>query len=55
MDTNVKSKPTGKGIGSSLLRQEDERYLHGRGRFIGDIRMQGMLELAFLRSPLAHA
>jgi len=55
MDTNVKSKLTGKGIGSSLLRQEDERYLHGRGRFIGDIRMQGMLELAFLRSPLAHA
>ncbi|CAN0499837.1 unnamed protein product, partial [Laminaria digitata] len=55
METDVKSKPAGKGIGSSLLRQEDDRYLNGRGRFIGDIRMQGMLELAFLRSPLAHA
>lgn len=40
METDVKSKPIGKGIGSSLPRQEDDRYLHGRGRFIGDIRMQ---------------
>ena len=55
METDVKKKPDGKGIGSSLKRQEDDRYLHGRGRYVGDIRMQGMLELAFLRSPVAHA
>ncbi len=42
------------GVGSSILRLEDARYLHGTGRFIADIRMVGMLEVAFVRSPLAH-
>jgi carbon-monoxide dehydrogenase large subunit len=44
-----------KGVGASLARREDDRYLRGRGRFIGDIRLPGMLEMAFLRSPYAHA
>lgn len=43
------------GIGARLPRREDDRYLKGRGRFVGDIRLDGMLELAFLRSPVAHA
>ena len=42
------------GIGSSILRLEDDRYLRGRGRFIADIRLPGMLDVAFVRSPLAH-
>jgi carbon-monoxide dehydrogenase large subunit len=42
------------GIGSSISRLEDERYLRGRGRFVADIPMIGMLEVAFVRSPLAH-
>jgi len=46
---------TGQGIGARLLRKEDERYLRGRGQFVGDIRLPGMQEAAFLRSPLAHA
>lgn len=45
----------GKGIGARLLRKEDARHLQGRGNFVGDIGMPGMLEAAFLRSPLAHA
>ncbi|MFC3226446.1 xanthine dehydrogenase family protein molybdopterin-binding subunit [Marinibaculum pumilum] len=48
-------QPSGRGIGARLARREDDRYLRGRGRFIGDIRLPGMLELAFLRSPFAHA
>ena len=44
-----------KGVGARLLRREDERYLNGKGRFIADYRFPGMLEMAFLRSPLAHA
>ena len=36
-------------------RQEDRALLSGRGRFIGDIRLDGMLYAAFLRSPHAHA
>lgn len=43
------------GIGARLPRKEDDRYMRGRGRYVGDIRLPGMLEVAFLRSPLAHA
>jgi carbon-monoxide dehydrogenase large subunit len=45
----------GSGIGHSVPRKEDDRYLRGRGEFIADIRLAGMQDLAFLRSPLAHA
>jgi len=44
-----------KGIGARLLRKEDDRHLHGLGNFVGDIQMPGLQEVAFLRSPLAHA
>jgi aerobic carbon-monoxide dehydrogenase large subunit len=43
------------GIGARLKRKEDNRLLRGRGRFVGDIRMPGLKEVAFVRSPLAHA
>ena len=46
---------TDEGIGARLLRKEDDRYMRGRGRYVGDIRLAGMREVAFLRSPLAHA
>ena len=42
-------------IGSRIRRVEDPRLLTGRGRFIDDIRLPGMLEAAVLRSPHAHA
>ena len=42
------------GVGASLLRKEDDRYLRGLGEFVGDIRRPGMLEVAFVRSPIAH-
>ncbi|HXO89304.1 MAG TPA: xanthine dehydrogenase family protein molybdopterin-binding subunit [Stellaceae bacterium] len=45
----------GSGIGASLLRKEDERHLHGRGEFVPDIKLPGMMEVAFVRSPHAHA
>ena len=43
------------GIGARLVRKEDDRYMRGRGQFVGDIKLPGMLEVAFLSSPLAHA
>ena len=46
---------SGKGIGARLPRREDDRFLRGRGRYVGDMKLPGMLEMAFLRSPLAHA
>ncbi|MCX7158099.1 MAG: xanthine dehydrogenase family protein molybdopterin-binding subunit, partial [Proteobacteria bacterium] len=45
---------SGKGVGASLRRKEDDRYLRGRGQFVGDIQRPGMLEVAFVRSPIAH-
>src|ERR1700752_21571 len=43
------------GVGASLLRKEDERHLHGRGEFVPDIKLPGTMEVAFVRSPHAHA
>ena len=45
----------GQGVGAALARKEDDRFLRGRGQFVGDIRLAGMWEAAFVRSPLAHA
>jgi carbon-monoxide dehydrogenase large subunit len=45
----------GSGVGESVPRKEDDRYLRGHGEFVADIRLAGMRELAFVRSPLAHA
>ncbi len=44
-----------KGVGARLLRKEDDRLMRGRGRFVGDIVMDGMEHVAFVRSPVAHA
>jgi carbon-monoxide dehydrogenase large subunit len=38
-----------------MLRKEDRRFVRGRGRFCDDIQLPGMLHLAVLRSPVAHA
>ena len=42
-------------IGASVRRREDRRLVTGAGRFVDDIRLPGMLHVAFLRSPHAHA
>ena len=44
-----------KGVGASLPRKEDHRLLRGRGEFVADIAMAGAMDVAFVRSPLAHA
>ena len=44
-----------RGVGASLPRKEDRRLLRGRGEFVGDIAMPGAMDVAFVRSPLAHA
>ncbi|MCY4450877.1 MAG: xanthine dehydrogenase family protein molybdopterin-binding subunit [Immundisolibacterales bacterium] len=46
--------PTG-GIGASVLRHEDARHLFGEGEFVADLRLPGTRDVAFVRSPLAHA
>ncbi len=46
---------SGKGVGARLRRKEDQRFLRGRGEYVGNLRMVGMLDVAFVRSPVAHA
>ena len=46
---------SGQGVGARLLRKEDDRLMRGRGQFVADIRLAGMRDVAFVRSPLAHA
>lgn len=38
-----------------MLRKEDDRFLRGRGQYVGDIRLSEMQDVAFVRSPLARA
>jgi carbon-monoxide dehydrogenase large subunit len=44
-----------KYFGASVKRREDPRYLRGEGRFVDDIKLPGMIHVAFVRSPHAHA
>jgi carbon-monoxide dehydrogenase large subunit len=42
-------------IGQPLKRREDFKFLTGRGRYVDDIKIPGVLHMAVLRSPHAHA
>jgi aerobic carbon-monoxide dehydrogenase large subunit len=42
-------------IGQSVSRREDPRLLTGRGRYYDDLKLDGQLHAAILRSPHAHA
>ncbi len=48
------SDPRPIGFGR-LQRKEDARLIRGKGTFVDDVRLPGMLHGAALRSPLAHA
>lgn len=50
----VESHPSRQGIGASLPRKEDDRFMRGRGNYIANIRFPGMRDVAFTRSPVAH-
>ena len=43
------------GLGASRQRVEDARFIRGRGHYVDDIHLPGMLHMEILRSPLAHA
>ena len=44
-----------KGIGCSRKRTEDARFIQGKGNYVDDIKLPGMLHMDIVRSPLAHA
>src|SRR4051794_11244786 len=48
----IEDRPIGFG---RLKRKEDARFLRGKGNYLDDIRLPGMVHMAILRSPFAHA
>jgi carbon-monoxide dehydrogenase large subunit len=44
-------RPLGKSVG----RKEDPRFIRGKGRYVDDIVLPGMLYMSLVRSPYAHA
>ena len=47
--------PAVRGIGHSVRRKEDARFIRGKGQYFDDITLPGMLHMEILRSPYAHA
>jgi len=43
------------GLGASRRRVEDNRFIRGKGNYVDDVVLPGMLHMEILRSPLAHA
>ena len=43
------------GMGASRRRVEDNRFIRGRGNYVDDVVLPGMLHMEILRSPVAHA
>jgi aerobic carbon-monoxide dehydrogenase large subunit len=46
---------TGTGIGASVKRKEDQRFITGKGRYTDDINLHNQTYAYFVRSPHAHA
>ena len=47
--------PAAAEIGKARLRKEDARLITGQTNWTDNIRLPGMLHMAFVRSPFAHA
>lgn len=45
----------GKYVGKSMKRVEDPRFIQGRGRYVANLSIPGMVHVAIKRSPHAHA
>jgi carbon-monoxide dehydrogenase large subunit len=55
-ENEVPLSAAGNPIGfGRMARKEDVRFLRGRGNYVDDVNLPGMLHSAILRSPYAHA
>jgi carbon-monoxide dehydrogenase large subunit len=50
-----KTTPEVGGMGHSIKRKEDPRFIRGKGTYVDDVQLPGMLYLDIVRSPHAHA
>ena len=51
----LRTSPEIGGMGHSVKRKEDPRFIRGKGTYVDDIKFPGMLYLDLVRSPYAHA
>ena len=42
-------------VGVAMKRKEDPRFIQGKGHYVDDVSMPGMLYMALVRSPYPHA
>ncbi len=54
-EVRVTTPPEISGMGHRLKRKEDPRFIQGKGRYIDDFKLPGMLYMDIVRSPYAHA
>jgi carbon-monoxide dehydrogenase large subunit len=50
-----RTNPEVGGMGHSIKRKEDPRFIRGQGRYVDDIQLPGMVYMDIVRSPFAHA
>jgi len=50
-----RTSPEVGGMGHSIKRKEDPRFIRGKGNYVDDIQLPGMLHMDIVRSPFAHA
>ena len=51
----LRTSPEVGGVGHSVRRKEDDRFIQGAGNYLDDLVLPGMLHMAILRSTVAHA
>src|SRR5437763_5017238 len=51
----LRTSPEVGGMGHSIKRKEDPRFIRGKGTYVDDVQLPGMLYLDIVRSPHAHA
>ncbi|HVO44383.1 MAG TPA: aerobic carbon-monoxide dehydrogenase large subunit [Aggregatilineales bacterium] len=51
----VTTPPEVSGMGHRMKRKEDPRFIQGKGNYLDDVKLPGMLHMDIVRSPYAHA
>ena len=54
-EVQIKTPENIGGMGHRKKRKEDPRFLQGKGNYVDDVKLPGMLYMDIVRSPYAHA
>src|SRR5919206_3756391 len=53
--TATEAPPSQRAFGAAIKRREDPRLITGRGNYVDDLQLPGLLYMVLVRSPHAHA